>query len=98
MKVLKPIRFSPFFTALLALAVLSVPRTVQAQQNWKATVGGQSKDMGRQAVAFLPNELWIHAGDGITLTFASGDIPQGQFLTGRQADPFDITQHCRPHT
>jgi plastocyanin len=96
MNVLKLIRFSPFFTALLALAVLSVPRTVQAQQNWKATVGGQSKDMGRQAVAFLPNELWIHAGDSITWTFASGDIHTVTFLTVGQVYPFDFTQGCPP--
>jgi plastocyanin len=96
MKGLKPIRFSPFFTALLALAVMSVPRTVQAQQNWKAAVGGQSKDMGKQAVAFLPNELWIHAGDTITWTFASGDIHTVTFLTVGQVYPFDFTQGCPP--
>ena len=35
---------------------------------WKATVGAQSHDKGRQALAFLPNELWIHAGDSIAWT------------------------------
>src|SRR6516165_4095547 len=36
---------------------------------WFATVGAQSSDEGRQALAFLPNEIWIHAGDSIKWTF-----------------------------
>jgi hypothetical protein len=33
---------------------------------WFATVGAQrDNDQGRQALAFLPNEIWIHAGDSI---------------------------------
>src|SRR5215831_4617554 len=27
---------------------------------WNATIGAQSDDLGRQALAFLPNEIWIH--------------------------------------
>jgi len=31
-------------------------------------MGAESQDQGRQAMAFLPNELWIHAGDSVTWT------------------------------
>jgi len=85
------------FAAFLA-AVLGFPSTVQAQQNWNATVGGQSADMSKQAVAFLPSEIWIHAGDSITWTFNSGDINTVTFLTLGQVYPFDDTQGCPPIT
>jgi len=54
MNVLKPVRQPFVFSPLLLLAILSIPGTSRAQQDWKATVAGQSKDMGRQAIAFLP--------------------------------------------
>ncbi|HKW56309.1 MAG TPA: plastocyanin/azurin family copper-binding protein [Candidatus Acidoferrum sp.] len=93
---LRPARSWLFFLAMAASAFLSASRSVQAQQNWKAAVSGQSPDMAKQAVAFLPNELWIHAGDGITWTFASGDAHTVTFLTVGQAYPFDFTQGCPP--
>jgi plastocyanin len=86
------------FTSLLVLVVLSLPYRAQAQQNWTASVGGQSADMSKQAVAFLPNEIWIHAGDSIIWTFASGDIHTVTFLTVGQVYPFDQTQGCPPIT
>jgi plastocyanin len=74
--------------------VLSVG--TQAQQNWNAKVGGQSMNMAMQAAAFLPNELWIHAGDTITWKFASDDAHTVTFLTVGQIYPFDFTQGCPP--
>lgn len=59
-------------------------RTVLAQQTWRATLGAQSKDMGRQAIAFLPNEMWIHAGDSITWTSATPEIHTVSFLVANQ--------------
>jgi plastocyanin len=85
--------FAAFVAALLALS-----NRVQAQQNWSAAVGGQSADMSEQAVAFLPNEIWIHAGDSITWTFNTGDINTVTFLTTGQIYPFDDTQGCPPIT
>jgi plastocyanin len=85
-------------TSLLLLGMLSLPHAAQAQQNWNATVSSQSTDMAKQAVAFLPSELWIHAGDSITWTFASGDIHTVTFLTVGQVYPFDFTQGCPPIT
>jgi plastocyanin len=95
MNVRKSICRQLIFASALALAALC---PVQAQQDWKATVGGQSADRSRQAVAFLPNEFWIHAGDSITWTFASGDINTVTFLTTGQVYPFDETQGCPPVT
>jgi len=51
----------------LLLLALSLPQVLLAQ--WKASVGAQSKDLGRQALAFLPNEIWTHEGDSVTWTF-----------------------------
>ena len=98
MKVFNPMYCKVVFTSLLVLVVLSLPYPAQAQQNWTATVGGQSTDMSGQAAAFLPNEIWIHAGDSITWTFNSGDIHSVTFLTVGQVYPFDFTQGCPPIT
>ena len=87
-----------FVFAAFLVTVLGFTNTVHAQQNWNATVGGQSADMSKQAVAFLPDEIWIHAGDSITWTFNSGDIHTVTFLTTGQVYPFDQTQGCPPIT
>jgi len=98
MKALNSIHCQLVFTvtSLLVLAVSCLPSVAHAQQSWNATVSGQTKDMAKQAVAFLPNEFWIHAGDSITWTFASGDVHTVSFLTTGQAYPFDFTQGCPP--
>jgi len=72
---------------LLLLALLIVPQVVQARQ-WNATVGAQSNDKGDQALAFLPNEIWIHAGDRIKWTFNADEIHTLTFLTADQPRPF----------
>jgi plastocyanin len=96
---------STWFPALLRLvfllAVLIVPQAGRATPpptpnsspaQWHATVGAQSADMGHQALAFLPNEIWIHAGDSITwrwdandvhtVTFLPATLPRPDFTTG----------------
>ena len=98
MRVFNSMNCKSFFPSVLLLVIATLPHTSQAQQNWNATVGGQSKDMARQAVAFLPSEIWIHAGDGITWKFASGDIHSVTFLTVGQVYPLDFTQGCPPIT
>lgn len=76
--------------AALCLLLASGALLSQAQQTWQATLGAQSKDMGTQAVAFLPNELWIHVGDSITWTSQSGDIHTVSFLmTGQPLTDFN---------
>ena len=57
---------------LMLLAVLLIfPQLVSAQ--WNATIGAQSPDLGRQGLAFLPNEIWIHAGESITWSMAANE-------------------------
>jgi plastocyanin len=82
MKAFEPTSFTSHFRWLLVLAILIIPQAVQAQ--WRATVGAQSNDMGRQALAFLPNEIWIHAGDSITWTFPTDEIHTVSFLKSGQ--------------
>lgn len=62
-----------FATLGLMLVGLAVPPLAQATQ-WHALVGAQSADMGHQALAFLPDEIWIHAGDGISWTLPTNEI------------------------
>lgn len=71
---------APLFIALLLLAPF-------ASAQWTATVGGQSTSMGRQALAFLPNEIWIHAGDNVTWTLDTDEPHTITFLTPKQIRP-----------
>lgn len=68
-------------------AALLVPQLAQAQVEWRATVGAQSQGMGFQVLAFLPNEIWINAGDSITWTFNVDEIHTVTFLKARQVRP-----------
>lgn len=77
--------------AWLALAILSFSTFAAAQQNWHAKVGAETPSMGRQALAFLPNEIWIHAGDSVTWTFNSDEIHTVSFLVvGQIFPPFPV--------
>jgi plastocyanin len=80
---MNPKKLAFFVVALFA--AMAVSQTVQAQQTWQATLGAQSKDMGRQAIAFLPNEMWIHVNDSINWTSATGEIHTVTFLVAGQA-------------
>ena len=79
--------FSALLRWMLLLAVLIVPEVVRGAQLWNATVGAQTNDKGRQALAFLPNEIWIHAGDSIAWRFDADDIHTVTFLTSDQVRP-----------
>ena len=63
----------------LTVAALVVPHVVQAQ-SWQATVGAQSSNKARQALAFLPDEIWIHAGDSITWKVTTDEAHTVTFL------------------
>jgi plastocyanin len=81
------IRSSTVLRWALALMILVCPSVAQAQ--WYATVGAQNHDKGRQALAFLPNEIWIHAGDDITWTVDADEIHTVTFLkAGQTRAPF----------
>ena len=82
---------------ILLFAVLIVPQVLWATppatpqptpgKTWLATVGAQSNDKGRQALAFLPNEIWIHAGDSITWRWDADDVHTVTFLTDGATRP-----------
>jgi plastocyanin len=73
------------FAAAVFLAGAGAGATFAAQ--WKASVGAQSPDLGSQALAFLPNEFWIHAGDSIRWTLDSREIHTVTFLKPGQVRP-----------
>ncbi|MHB8410891.1 MAG: cupredoxin domain-containing protein [Candidatus Acidiferrales bacterium] len=71
----------------VALSFFFFLSAAPAFAQWRASVGAESNDMARQAAAFLPNEIWIHAGDSITWTFRSDEIHTITFLTPGQVRP-----------
>jgi plastocyanin len=79
-------RFSAIAWSMLLLTALIVPEMAQAQ--WHAIVGAQSNDKGDQALAFLPNEIWIHAGHSVTWRFETDEPHTVTFLTAGQPRPF----------
>lgn len=62
---------SVFFGLVLAAGLLSSALTAGAQQTWRVQVGAEIHDQVKRADAFLPNEIWIYAGDSIRFTFSS---------------------------
>src|ERR1035438_3351283 len=73
------------FAAAALIAGITTSAASAAQ--WMAVAGAQSPDLGSQALAFLPNELWIHAGDSIRWTHASTEIHTVTFLKPGQVRP-----------
>ena len=72
-------------TSLAAVALITA--AAPAAEQWTARVGAQSPDMGSQVQSFLPNEMWIHAGDSIRWTLTSTEIHTVSFLTTTQVRP-----------
>lgn len=78
---------SGFAFAILPLLMSgAAPGRVNAS-TWNVDAGAQSSDQGRQALAFLANELWIHAGDSIRWTFGTGELHTVSFLVPGQIRP-----------
>jgi len=76
---------------ILILGGLIVLRTVPVLADQiQATVGAQSGDKGRQALAFLPNELWVHAGDSVTWAFPTDEPHTVTFLGATLRPPFPV--------
>jgi plastocyanin len=61
---------SVMFALTLAVGLLLFPSVASAQQTWHVQVGAESQNEAKQADAFLPNEIWIYAGDSITFKFS----------------------------
>jgi plastocyanin len=73
--------------AVAAILMAAAPiSTVQAKE-WQAIAGAESPDRGRQALSFLPNELWIHTGDSIRWTFPTHERHSVTFLAPGQLRP-----------
>ena len=68
------------------LLALLVPGSALAD-TWLLQAGAESPDRGRQALAFLPNEIWIHAGDSIRWTFPTHERHTLTFLKPGQTRP-----------
>ena len=58
---------------------------------WQLQVGAQNGNRAHQALAFLPNEIWIHSGDSITWAFPSNEVHTVTFLTSGQMRPNRFT-------
>jgi plastocyanin len=72
--------------AFVWASVLLIPIFARAQ-DWRVQVGAQSKDKALQVIAFLPNEIWIHAGDSIAFKVATDEPHTVTFLTPNQVVP-----------
>src|SRR6266481_4566251 len=74
----------------LVLAALMVPVSIQAE-TWHVAAGAQNMDKARQVLAFLPNEIWIHASDTVNWTVGADEIHTITFLTvGQVRLPFSV--------
>jgi plastocyanin len=82
----KSIRKRVAHFAVAALMAGLTTSAVSATQ-WEAWVGAQSPDLGSQVQSFLPNEMWIHAGDSIRWSLTSSQIHTVSFLTPGQVRP-----------
>jgi plastocyanin len=73
---------------MLMLAVFVATQAIPAAaQDAHAVAGAQSADKGKQALAFLPSELWVHVGDSIQWDFPTNEIHTVTFLKPGQIRP-----------
>ena len=87
---LTSIRFSVVVSCVAGFAALIAPQAVAvAAAQVQVTAGAQSGNMASQALAFLPNELWIHSGESVTWAFPTGEIHTVTFLRPSQVRPND---------
>jgi plastocyanin len=101
MKSFNPVRVSRVCRWIVILVALSVPRLANANTKaWSATVGAQSPNATIQAMAFLPNEIWIDAGDSVTWQSNTGEAHTVTFLLQPEAPAvpgsFPATAQTRP--
>jgi len=88
---MKVSKSAKFLSIRWMFVLLILTLTTMAQAQWKATLGAQSQSMGHQALAFLPNEMWIHTGESVTWTSNVDEIHTVTFLTAGQVRlPFQI--------
>lgn len=74
-------------TAIVAALAAGVAIIPASAAQWTASVGAQSPDLGNTVLAFLPNELWIHAGDSVQFMFFTDELHTVSFLKPGQIRP-----------
>jgi plastocyanin len=74
-------------TCATAVIILSAASAKLQAKEWNAVAGAESPDRGSQALAFLPNEMWIYTGDSIRWTFPTHERHTVTFLTASQTRP-----------
>lgn len=72
---------------VVILMMAGVAATTVHATEWQALAGVESPDRGSQALAFLPNELWIQTGDSVRWTFSTHERHTLTFLTPGQTRP-----------
>ena len=89
MRTFQPSHSRNKYSLFFALALVFLVPQLHAQ--WTATIGAQSGDRSRQALAFLPNEIWIHSSDSITWKIVTDEPHTLTFLTANQVrNPFFV--------
>lgn len=72
---------------LAATLIAGVATTAVQADEWRVLVGLESHTRGSQALAFLPNELWIHAGDSVRYIYPTHERHTLTFLKPGQTRP-----------
>jgi plastocyanin len=73
--------------ALAAIFMAGAAATTVQAKEWELIAGVESHDRGSEALAFLPNELWIQAGDSVRWTFPTHERHTITFLKPGQTRP-----------
>src|SRR5690348_2142697 len=73
--------------AITGILMASVAATRVQAEEWQARAGAETPDRGSQALAYLPNEFWVHAGDSIRWSFPTHERHTVSFLATGQSRP-----------
>src|SRR6266699_3284921 len=90
---IRPLSYLSLICILLAMLVSLIGTNIAAAhatpkpRTWHAVVGVESHDHATQGLIFLPNALWVDAGDTVVWTATSGDIHTVTFLPPGQTPP-----------
>jgi plastocyanin len=90
MKNLLTLRFRSTLCRCALPIALFLPSAALAD-TWQIQVGAENGDRAHQALAFLPNEIWIHAEDSITWSFPTNEVHTVTFLALGQVRPNRFT-------
>ena len=73
--------------AVAGLVVMAGAANMAWATQWEAIAGGESHDQAKEALAFLPNEIWVHPGDSIRWSVLSHEHHTITFLKPGQTRP-----------